>query len=126
VIQLKNIQAAAPALGLTVLPFEVRRPGDLDGALARIAGARGEALFIIRIADLAVKYRLPAIGTTRQFADAGLLMSYGTNFDQLWRGAATYVDKILKGAKPGDLPIEHPISRSRRRCCCGQTTSSSD
>jgi putative ABC transport system substrate-binding protein len=116
--QLKRIQAAAPALGLTVLPFEVSRPGDIDAALARIANERAEALFIIpdptwslghrRIADLAVRYRLPAIGTVRGYADEGLLMSYGTNFDQLWRRAATYVDKILKGAKPGDLPIEHP------------------
>jgi len=59
-----------------------------------------------RIAALAIKHRLPGVGSGPQWARNGLLMSYGTDFNDLWRRAATYVDKILKGAKPGDLPIE--------------------
>jgi putative ABC transport system substrate-binding protein len=62
-----------------------------------------------QILDLAIKYRMPAIYTVRENPDAGGLMSYGTNFADLWRRAATYVDKILKGTKPADLPIEQPI-----------------
>jgi putative ABC transport system substrate-binding protein len=61
-----------------------------------------------RIAELAIHQRLPSIGTQRSWADAGALMAYGTNFGDLWRRAATYVDKILKGARPADLPIEQP------------------
>ena len=115
VSQLKDVQAAAPALGMTVLPFEVSGPGDIDRAFTAIGQARPGALLLLpdstfgdhrRLAELAMKHRLPAIGTVRQFADAGLLMAYGTSFADLWRRAATYVDKILKGANPGDLPVE--------------------
>ena len=119
--QLKHIQAAAPALGLTVLPVEVKGPRDIDGALARTVKERAGALFIIpdpswslgqerRLADLALKHHLPAMGTIKAFAEAGILMAYGTDFARLYHRAATYVDKILKGAKPGDLPIEHPTT----------------
>jgi putative ABC transport system substrate-binding protein len=116
--QLKHIQAAAPGASLTVLPIELKRPRDIEGALAATRKERADALFIIpdpswggsgqRLADFALKHRLPAIGTTRRFAEMGLLMAYGTNFARLWHRAATYVDKILKGASPGELPIEHP------------------
>jgi len=117
--QLKHLQANAPALRLTVLPVEVKGPGDIDGAFGSARRERADAVFIIpdpswslgqerRLADLALKYRLPAIGTLKGNAEAGFLMAYGTDFARLFHRAATYVDKILKGAKPGDLPIEHP------------------
>ncbi len=117
--QLDHIRGAASALGLTLLVFDVRGPDDIDRVFATAVKERADAVFIIpdpswtrgqsaRIAEVAMKHRLPAIGTTSGFAEAGLLMSYGTNFAELWRRSAAYVDKILKGAKPGDLPIEHP------------------
>ena len=62
-----------------------------------------------QILELAAKHRLPAIYAVSENPDAGGLMSYGTNFNDLWRRAATYVDKILKGAKPADLPVEQPV-----------------
>jgi putative tryptophan/tyrosine transport system substrate-binding protein len=113
------VQAAGPRLGMTILPIEVRGADEIERAFGLIVRQRSEAVFIIpdptwsagqlpRIADLATKNRLPAIGTVREFADHGALVAYGTNFAELWRRSATYVDKILKGAKPGDLPIEHP------------------
>jgi putative ABC transport system substrate-binding protein len=118
--QLKTAQAAAPALGMTVLPVEVRGRGrqDIDRAFETMGKERFTGLLILgdptvgvhrsRIVELAVKSRLPAVSTLREWAEAGLLMSYGTNFHDLWRRAATYVDKIVKGAKPGDLPVEQP------------------
>ena len=117
--QFDNIQAAASGLGVTLLPFEVGGPGDIDRVFARVGRGRAGALFVIpdqswsqgqerRIAELAMKSRLPGSGTARQFADSGILMSYGANFHDLWRRAAAYVDKILKGAKPADLPVEQP------------------
>jgi putative ABC transport system substrate-binding protein len=117
-LQLKEIQAAAPALGATLLPLEAKEPDDIDRAFAAIRKERPGALIVIgdpmlgsnatRIAELAVKSRLPAIYGTQPNVDAGGLMSYGTNFDDLYHRAASYVDKILKGAKPADLPVEQP------------------
>jgi putative ABC transport system substrate-binding protein len=115
--QLKHVQATAGRLGLTVVPGEVRSPRDLDTALPALLQERADALFVApdptwwigqhrRLADFAIRNRLPTIGTLRQFADQGMLVAYGTNFTELWRRAAIYVDKILKGSKPGDLPIE--------------------
>ena len=90
----------------------------MDRAFATMGQQRLGGLLVIgdptvsvhrrRIAELAVKARLPTISTLRESAEAGLLMAYGTNFHELWRRAATYVDKILKGAKPADLPVEQP------------------
>ena len=60
------------------------------------------------VAAFAIEHRLPAIGTVKEWAEAGFFMSYGTSFADLWRRSAAYVDKIIKGAKPGDLPIEQP------------------
>jgi putative tryptophan/tyrosine transport system substrate-binding protein len=107
---------------MTVLPVEVKgpEPPDIEGAFATIEKERRTgALLVIaepamlsqrtRIAEFAIKNRLPVIGTQRGWAEAGFLMSYGTNFHNLWRRAATYVDKILKGAKPADLPVEQPM-----------------
>ena len=119
--QFENVQAAAPALGVVILPFTVAKPGDIEEAFVNIRTARADALFIIpdqswsqghekRIATLAMKYRLPGSGTMREYAASGMLMSYGADFHHLWRRAATYVDKILKGAKPADLPIEEPTN----------------
>lgn len=116
--QLNSLQAAASALGVTLLSVEVKGPGHdhLDRALATIEKQRPDALLVIpfagaeqrRIAENAVKNRLPTIGTIRRWAEIGFLMSYGASFQDIYRRAATYVDKILKGAKPADLPVELP------------------
>jgi putative ABC transport system substrate-binding protein len=119
-LQLTNLQAAAPALGVTLLPFEVTGPQDINHVFDAMRKERPGALLMIpdptwflghqrRIAKLALKSRLPAITTVKEWADAGGLMSYGTDFHDLWRRAATYVDKILKGRKPADLPVEQPM-----------------
>ena len=117
-LQLKDIQVSASTLGVSILPVTVKAPEDIDRALATIVKERaaavnvlGTQLFVIhrrRIADFAVKNRLATISTVRPFVESGFLMSYGANFDDLYRRAATYVDKILKGAQPADLPIEQP------------------
>ena len=114
--QLKVTQDAAATLALTLLPFEAKRADEIDRAFAAIKTERPGALIVIsdpllgshakRLVELSTRNRLPAIYWTREFPDAGGLMSYGANIDDLWRQAATYVDKILKGAKPGDLPVE--------------------
>jgi putative ABC transport system substrate-binding protein len=118
--QLKTAQAAAPALGMTVFPLPLGGQGrdDIDRAFEKIRKERFTGILVIgdptvgihrnRIAELALKSQLPAISTLRESVQAGLLMSYGTDFHRLWRRAATYVDKILKGTKPSDLPVEQP------------------
>jgi putative ABC transport system substrate-binding protein len=112
------MRSAARKLGVKLRPEEIRDPGGFDSAFASMSAERAQALVVLddpltmsyrgRIAELAAKYRLPAMYRFRDFADAGGLMSYGANVVDLWRRAAAYVDKILKGAKPGDLPIEQP------------------
>ena len=115
--QLKLVQAAGPRFGLAVVPVEVRGVKDIEGALATVLKERADALFVApdpswwigqhaRLAQFAIGNRLPTIGTVREFAEKGMLVAYGTNFTELWRKSATYVDRILKGARPGDLPIE--------------------
>ncbi len=118
VLQLKDLQAAAPALGVALLPLEVRGPEDFDRAFSAIRKDHPDALNVLggplntrhlrQIADFALKSRLPAIYTIVKFPNFGGLMSYGTNFDALYRRAAYYVDRILKGTKPADLPVEVP------------------
>ena len=118
VLILKQLQEAAPALGLTLQPREVRGPGEFDSAFVAMTRERAHALFGApgvltfehknTLVDLAAKYRIPAMWGHRQFVEVGGLMSYAVNFYDQVRRAATYVDKILKGAKPGDLPVEQP------------------
>jgi len=111
-------EAAGRALGATLQFFEVGRPDDLERAFAAMADARIGALVVSptpmlfearsRIVALASRNRLPAVYAWRDAVEAGGLVSYATNFPEMYRRAAIYVDKILKGAKPADLPIERP------------------
>jgi putative ABC transport system substrate-binding protein len=114
----REIAAAAQELRLTLVPLVARGPDDFAGAFAAAAHGRAEALlvdnsalaFVHRhlIMESAAKLRLPAVYPIKQFADDGGLMAYGIDLKDLIRRAATYVDKILKGAKPADLPVEQP------------------
>ena len=111
-------KGAAQRLGLEVQSFEVRVPADFDYALEAATGQRASALVAVedpltvvyrkKIVDFAAKNRLPAIYGLREFADDGGLIAYGANVADLFRRAAGYVDKILKGAKPADLPVQQP------------------
>ena len=115
-LQLKEARSVAQALKVQVQVLETRGPGDFESAFAAMSKERAGALLIIgdgmftlhsaRLAGLVVKSRLPTMGP-RNIIDS-ILMSYQTSSMDLWRRGATYVDKILKGAKPGDLPIEQP------------------
>jgi len=117
-LTISNIKEAARSLGLQLQIVEARGPGDFDGAFAAMARERAGALLVVtdpvfiphraRLVNLAAKNRLPSIFTQRADVEAGGLMSYGPNFADMYRRAATYVDKILKGAKPADLPVEQP------------------
>ncbi|HYT55962.1 MAG TPA: ABC transporter substrate-binding protein [Verrucomicrobiae bacterium] len=117
-IQLKDIQAAAPAFRVTLISLEVKGPDDIDPAFTTIVKQRPGALLVLgdrlfathqsQIIKLAVKNRLPTIYSQSLYVEAGGLMSYGANFTDQYRRAAIYVDKILKGAKPADLPVEQP------------------
>jgi putative tryptophan/tyrosine transport system substrate-binding protein len=114
----KETQEAAKAFSLPLHPVEVQSANDFEHAFAQMEKARETALLVIlspmitlnsrRIVELALKYRLPGMYPTKQFAEEGGLMSYGPLIPDLYRRAATYVDKILKGAKPGELPVEQP------------------
>jgi len=115
---LEIVRAAGQKLGVTILRADARTPQEIDNAFSWIrqqnAGALmmwTEPLFLQQkgqIAELAAKHRLPAMGGDRIYSEAGVLMSYGPNIADQYRRAATYVDKILKGAKPADLPVEQP------------------
>ena len=115
-IQLKGAQAAARTLGVQLDPVSVEKPTDFDAAVKAVRGTDGllllESPFFTthraRFAELAVRSRLPAIYGQREYVDVGGLMPFGTDFRDLYRRAALYVDKILKGTKPSDLPIEQP------------------
>jgi ABC-type uncharacterized transport system substrate-binding protein len=114
----RDTEAAARVLGVSLDVVGVRSPAELDGAFATIARGRPAVLIVApgpvffkerqRLAELAVKHRLPTVFAQREFAEAGGLIAYGANLAELFRRAAAYVDKILKGARPGDLPIEQP------------------
>jgi putative ABC transport system substrate-binding protein len=112
-----EIQVAAGTLGLDVANFGIRRAEDIASAFETLKGSAdalyvvGDALvttYQIRINTLALAARLPTIYSQREQVEAGGLMSYGPNFPDLFRRAADYVDKILRGAKPSDLPVEQP------------------
>ena len=115
---LKEADIAARALGIRLQVVEARGPDDFERAFSDMSRARAGAvtvqstsIFLMekrRLVGLAARNRLPAIYLLREFVDAGGLVSYGPNFADMCRRAATYVDKILKGAKPGDLPVEQP------------------
>jgi ABC-type uncharacterized transport system substrate-binding protein len=114
----EEVQAAATILNVTIRPVEVRSPGDLEAALSAIAQDRFDGVILgndamlfnerRRIAELALARGLPTSVFTREMVESGGLMSYATNVPTLFRRAAAYVDKILKGAKPADLPVEFP------------------
>lgn len=117
-LQLGEVEATARLLNVKLQKLEARNPRQIDQAFVAIIKERtraimvfGDPLFSIQrkqIADLARKHRLPAVGSNAVYADAGLLMTYGPSFPESYRRAATYVDKILKGAKPADIPVERP------------------
>ena len=116
---LKAAEGAARALGIQLQFVEARGPADIDRAFSDMTGARADAVTVLvsgmllgersRLVDLAAKSRLPVVYTFRELVDAGGLMSYGPSLADLFRRAASYVDKILKGTKPADLPVEQPI-----------------
>ncbi|HTN27033.1 MAG TPA: ABC transporter substrate-binding protein [Burkholderiales bacterium] len=118
VARFREAQRTAPKIGLEVKSVEVRDSRELESALDAFAHGRPDALLLLadpltssqrlRIVEFAAEARIPAIYETRLFAEDGGLISYGPNPNELCRRAATYVDKILKGARPGDLPIEQP------------------
>ena len=117
-VRLKEIAVSARALGVQVQVVEARGPVEFDRAFSEMSAKGAGALVVLstpafdyerhRIVDLAAKNRLPTVYASRNYVDSGGLMSYGPNFADLHRRAATYVDKILKGAKPSDLPVEQP------------------
>jgi ABC-type uncharacterized transport system substrate-binding protein len=118
--QLKTIQDAARGFGLTILPTMVRSSEDFEEAFRSMTKQKAGALIVLggapfaspaqrdKLVELAAKAKLPAMYRNRWWVDAGGLMSYGVNPSKIWSLAATYVDKILKGAKPADLPVQEP------------------
>jgi putative ABC transport system substrate-binding protein len=117
VLEMRQVQAAARTLGLEMLPLEIRRANDIAPGFEAIKG-RADALYVlsealmatnrVRINTLALGARLPTVHGLREYVEAGGLMSYGPNLPDLFRRAADIVDKILRGAKPGDIPVEQP------------------
>lgn len=117
-VEWRELQTAARALGVQLQQLEVRSPDEFEHAFAMMTTAGAEALmalgdpltvnYRLQIADLAAKHRLPAMYDRREFVDAGGLLAYGPSVRAMYRRAAVYVDKILKGTKPGELPVEQP------------------
>jgi putative ABC transport system substrate-binding protein len=117
-LRFRNIQVAARALGVTVRPLGVQEPDDFEQAFTAMTQEHPDALFVVsdvltftqrrRIMAFAAQNRLPTMYERREYVDDGGLLSYGPSFPDLFRHGATYVDRILKGAKPADLPIELP------------------
>jgi putative ABC transport system substrate-binding protein len=117
-VSVQQARAAAQALGIKLQALDVRRSEDLDGAFGSIVKDQPDALLVLadrvflhnrkRMMDFAIQRRLPNVCAYRELVEAGGLMSYGPSYEDMHRRAAIYVDKILKGAKPADLPIEQP------------------
>jgi putative ABC transport system substrate-binding protein len=117
-LDFREVERAARSLQVQVKVLEAQTPNELVGAFDAATKERADALILlggsmffaerVRLTELAARSRLPAIYGTREFTEAGGLMAYGVNIRESFRRAATYVDKILKGAKPGDLPVEQP------------------
>jgi putative ABC transport system substrate-binding protein len=115
---LQKLTAAARSLSLQTIPVRAARKGEIDPAFVEIRRARSEAVYVLDSAffvveraelfDLSAKWKLPLIYGQKELVKEGALISYSANFEDIWRRSAGYVDKILKGAKPGDLPIEQP------------------
>ena len=118
--QLRKVEEANRSIGLKLQPLKLGNPPDLEDAFRVIMRSRAEALFVLEsalifrarreIAQLALKNRLPTSFAFREYVDVGGLFAYGVNFSSMFRRAAEYIDKILKGANPGDLPIEQPTT----------------
>ncbi len=115
---LKGVEAAAQKRRVNILPAESRTPQEIEHAFSQMARQKAGGLIVLRdgflnqqrrqIAELAAKNRLPTIAGLREFVEAGGLMSYGNSLADQYRRVATYVGKILKGAKPANLPVEQP------------------
>ncbi len=115
---MRQALAAAQALNIKLQPREVRKSEDLDTAFASIVKEKPDGLLILadriflhnrqRMMDFATEHRLPSVNAYRELVEAGGLMSYGPSYEEMHRRAADYVDRILKGARPGDLPVEQP------------------
>src|SRR6266481_2714876 len=118
-LAIKEIESAAKTFAMSLFRAEARSPDDFETAFGKFTKSRVEALIEVQdpmfigrrtqLVDLETKGGLPTMHSSPEYVDGGGLMSYGTNRTELFRRAATYVDKILKGAKPGDLPVEQPI-----------------
>jgi putative ABC transport system substrate-binding protein len=117
IVDVSKIEQSARALGIEVASFEIRRSEELDSAFEKLKG-RADALYVlpvpllftnrVRINTLALSARLPTLLGAREYVEAGGLMSYGPNWPSMWRRSADLVDKILRGAKPADIPVEQP------------------
>jgi len=116
----RSVQVAAQKAGVETLAAQASTPQEIESAFSMLAREKADAVIVSspstyaqqhrQIAELALKYRMPSMFQDRVNADAGGLMSYGPKFTENWLRAATYVDKILKGARPGDLPVEQSVS----------------
>jgi ABC-type uncharacterized transport system substrate-binding protein len=117
--QVKAAELAAASLGITTVPTELRNPPyDYQAVLSQIGGAPAEALVVLSspfffrdrssLAETALRHRLPLVSPFREMTEAGGLLSYGASVPDMYRRAAEYVDKIFRGAKPADLPVEQP------------------
>ncbi len=117
-LSVTSVRSAAQSMSLTILPVEARTAAEIENAFSTMVQGKAGAIIVMRdgvfleerrqIAELAVKNRLSTISDDREYVDAGTLMSYGPSLVDQFQRAASYVDKILKGAKPGDLPVEQP------------------